>query len=196
MKLLKRIGGWIVALILWLWTILPKSLDWVGRSTLPEDWEQLMAEKLPIWAAWLFATPWWVPAVLATALTLWMMWVSRPRKSVAEFAAPITDNVQYTPWYDGKATFIELHLTIDEFRCKEVISENVYDFAVSMLGNDPTQLEILVVFDKWIVSRNAAITCDNRLENYHTSVQKMTDRYVLCQVRNVGSPAVIRVDCN
>ena len=42
-----------------------------------------MAEKLPAWAAWLFSTPWWVPAILAVALTAWMMWITFPRKSLA-----------------------------------------------------------------------------------------------------------------
>lgn len=79
MEFLKRIGGWLLALVLWIWAVVPKALDWVGRTTLPEDWEQLMAEKLPLWAAWLFSTPWWVPAILATALTAWVMWVSWPR---------------------------------------------------------------------------------------------------------------------
>lgn len=78
-RTLKWTAGWLVALILWLWTTLPRALDLVGRTTLPEDWQQLMTEKLPAWAAWLFSTPWWVPAILATGLTVWLIWwVSRP----------------------------------------------------------------------------------------------------------------------
>ena len=76
---IKNVAGWLLATLLWLWTTLPKILDWVGRTTLPEDWRALMVEKLPIWAAWLFSTPWWVPAILATTITVWMMWVSWPR---------------------------------------------------------------------------------------------------------------------
>src|SRR3546814_5909122 len=68
---------------LWAWAALPRLLDWVGRSTLPEDWEQLMADKLPAWAAWFFSTSPWVPAILAALLTGWMMWISRPRKADA-----------------------------------------------------------------------------------------------------------------
>lgn len=37
-----------------------------------------MDEKLPAILQWLFSTPGWVPALLATALTGWLMWVSRP----------------------------------------------------------------------------------------------------------------------
>ena len=92
MRFLKTIGGWIVAVLLWLWAVLPKALDWVGRSTLPDDWQQLMIEKLPVWSAWLFSTPWWVPALLATILTLWMMWVSWPRAVMSARQSGTTSN--------------------------------------------------------------------------------------------------------
>ena len=75
----RRAGGWLLVIFLWLWATVPKALDWVGRSTLPDDWRQLMAEKLPAVAAWLFSTPWQVPTVMALLLTAWMMWVTRPQ---------------------------------------------------------------------------------------------------------------------
>ena len=77
------IAGWALNVLLLLWVILPKAIDWVGRSTLPDDWEQLMTEKLPKWADWLFSTPWYVPALLATGLTIWLMWVSRSKLNPA-----------------------------------------------------------------------------------------------------------------
>ena len=43
-----------------------------------------MADKLPVWAAWLFTTPWWVPGLLALALTAWMMWITRPTARVLD----------------------------------------------------------------------------------------------------------------
>ena len=201
MENIKKTGGWALAFLLWLWTVVPKAMDWVGRSTLPEDWEQLMADKLPIWAAWLFSTPWWVPALLATLLTACMIWVSWPRQYTAANAIvpqqPDPNDYKIDPWVaDGTPTFVELHLVMDEFRCKEVSSSNVYDATTSLIGDDKTQLEILVVFDRWIVSRNAAITCDNRLDGYRTTIQKITDRYLICRVLKVGSPAVIRIDFN
>ena len=39
MELLKRIGVWTVTALLWLWAVLPRAIDWVGRTTLPDDWE-------------------------------------------------------------------------------------------------------------------------------------------------------------
>ena len=79
-EFIKKIAGWLIAAVLWLWSMLPKIIDWIGKTTLPDDWKQLMSEKLPSWAAWLFSTPWWVPALLALTLTIWMIWISWPRQ--------------------------------------------------------------------------------------------------------------------
>lgn len=83
MELIKRVVGWLGALALWLWWLTPRALDWVGRSTLPDDWRQLMTERLPAALDWLFSTPGWVPGILATVLTLWLMWISWPRQGSA-----------------------------------------------------------------------------------------------------------------
>lgn len=80
---LKTFGGWLLSFVLTVWTATKFLLDWIGRSTLPEDWKLLMTDKMPAWGSWLFSTPWWVPAILATAITVWVMWVSRPRPVVS-----------------------------------------------------------------------------------------------------------------
>lgn len=84
MALIKKVFGWLLASILAIWAVLPKLIDWVGRSTLPEDWEGLMSEKLPAALQWLFSTPWWVPGLLATILTGWLIWASWPRATSAQ----------------------------------------------------------------------------------------------------------------
>lgn len=61
------------------WAILDRLLDLVGKTTLPDDWRQLMDERLPAWFGWLFSTPWWVPATLAVAAFAWMIWITVPR---------------------------------------------------------------------------------------------------------------------
>lgn len=180
-------------------------LDFLGYTTAPEDFEAVQ-EQLPKAIDWLFSTPWWVPSltmVLLTGLVIWVSWPRQPQNTLALPAEarheppPPDDEFRIDPWVArGTPTFVELHLTVDEFRCREVSSSNVFDTAVSFMGDDKTKLEILVVFDRLIVSRDAAITCDNRLDDYRTSIQKITDRYLMCQVLNVGSPAVIRIDCN
>lgn len=42
-----------------------------------------MTERLPAALDWLFSTPGWVPGILATVLTLWLMWISWPRQGSA-----------------------------------------------------------------------------------------------------------------
>jgi hypothetical protein len=81
-QLFNAVFGWLLALALWLWSVIPKAIDWVGRSTLPDDWRQLMTEKLPLALHWLFSTPGWVPGFLAALLTGWLIWVSWPRGDV------------------------------------------------------------------------------------------------------------------
>lgn len=187
-------GGWLLAGA-------RAVLDLIGYSTVPED-VTVAQTRLDQALTWFLGLPWWLPWGFALISTLWLIWVSWPREQTSTINTalpqqPAPNDYKIDPWVaDGTPTFVELHLTVDEFRCKEVSSSNVFDTAVSLLGDDKTKLEILVVFDRWIVSRDAAITCDNRLEDYRTSIQKITDRYLMCQVLNVGSPAVIRIDCN
>ncbi len=53
-----------------------------------------MGEKLPAWSAWLFSTPWWVPALLALAMTCWMIWLSWPRQFARELPEADTKTVK------------------------------------------------------------------------------------------------------
>lgn len=65
---LVKIGYWITDGLLWLWTLAKISMDWTGRTTLLSDAEGAPRE-LARMLDWLFTTPWWVPAILATVLT-------------------------------------------------------------------------------------------------------------------------------
>jgi hypothetical protein len=73
----KRAVAVVGTIASWVYTILDLLFDWVGRSTADDDARQLLSEKLPAWADWLFSTPSWVPAVCAVALTAWLIWLSR-----------------------------------------------------------------------------------------------------------------------
>ena len=185
-------GGWLLAGA-------RAVLDLIGYSTVPED-VTVAQTRFDQALTWFLGLPWWLTWGFALISTLWLIRVSWPRQHTAVDAVvpqqPNPDDEKIDPWVaNGTPTFVELHLVMDEFRCKEVSSSNVYDATTSLIGDDKTRLEILVVFDRWIVSRNAVITCDNRLEGYKTSIQKITDRYLICRVLKVGSPAVIRIDC-
>ena len=73
----KRAAANVGASLAWAYTVVDFALDWIGRSTADDDAKQLMTEKLPAWANWLFSTPCWVPALCALILTGWLIWLSR-----------------------------------------------------------------------------------------------------------------------
>lgn len=75
---LGRAGSSLLALVFWAWSLALGGVDWLGRIMLMHDYDQAL-QRLPKWAEWLFATPWWVPATLASALTLFFLWLSWPR---------------------------------------------------------------------------------------------------------------------
>lgn len=68
------------------WSAFQFVLLVVGASTLPEDYQLLVSDKLPRWLDWLFGTPWYVPGLIFIALTLWLIWITRPTH-VGESAA-------------------------------------------------------------------------------------------------------------
>lgn len=104
----------IGAILFWTWTIVQVILNWIGRSTVVDDFNLLM-ERLPAWAGWLFSTPWWVPTLLATTLTAFLIWLSWPRFGRAptenSLDAPPTEQVfdkhyrNEKVWLDGKSFY-------------------------------------------------------------------------------------------
>lgn len=75
MKLLKTAAAWILTVILALLAVARFTLDWIGRSTAPEDFSSLL-NKIPAVLNWLVATPWylmfclWLLSVFAFAAAL------------------------------------------------------------------------------------------------------------------------------
>lgn len=53
-----------------------------------------MDESLPAVLGWLFTTPSWVPAILATALTAWLIWITRPTNEAKLVKTTINNNIQ------------------------------------------------------------------------------------------------------
>ena len=72
-----RIVGWALSVLFFLWAGFKFVIDWIGRSTAPDDFEQIK-EKLPPIFEWLYQTPWYVPAALATILSIAVIWLNRP----------------------------------------------------------------------------------------------------------------------
>jgi hypothetical protein len=68
-KLAKRTVAVLSIALFWLWAGAKMAMDWIARSTVAESVNQARG-LLGRGAEWLLATPWWVPAILASALTL------------------------------------------------------------------------------------------------------------------------------
>lgn len=72
-----RTAGFVFAIILWVCFVLKLIADWIGRTTVVDDFNQLV-ERMPIIVGWIVATPWWVPGGLAGVLTAFLMWAGWP----------------------------------------------------------------------------------------------------------------------
>lgn len=79
------------AILFWAWFIVRSAMDWIGRSTLGDDWQQLQRETMPEALHWLFQTPWWVPAGCALAITSWLIWITRPKNSEGSLPVGLED---------------------------------------------------------------------------------------------------------
>jgi hypothetical protein len=105
LSLAKRIAAQIGTIFAWVYFLLDLAFDWIGRSTADDDARQLVNEKLPAFAVWLFSTPSWVPALCALTLTGWLIWLGRDMaagakvhsRSSAEPGAPKNEQVRHAP---------------------------------------------------------------------------------------------------
>src|SRR5947207_1636193 len=95
---LARAGALIFTILTAVWAILIWVSNWIGRSTVVDDYNQLV-ERLPAIVAWLLSTPWWVPAMLASILTVFLVWLSWPRSS-----EPATLRLQWPTLFQRKAS--------------------------------------------------------------------------------------------
>jgi len=65
---IKKIGLLVLGAIFWIWSATKAAIDWLGRFAIQEDAERAKT-MIDQGLIWLFGTPWWVPALLATFLT-------------------------------------------------------------------------------------------------------------------------------
>lgn len=77
-KLAKRTAAVLSIALFWLWAGAKMAMDWIARSTVAASFNQPRG-LLGRGGEWLLATPWWVPAILATALTLVVAFPLRSR---------------------------------------------------------------------------------------------------------------------
>jgi len=62
---------WVLQALFWIWAAAKFVMDWIGRAALPDDAEKAQT-LLQQGFVWLFTTPWWVPAILAFCLTVFI----------------------------------------------------------------------------------------------------------------------------
>ncbi len=72
-----RAATFVAAIFLWTWLTTKVVVTLIGATTVVDDYNQFI-ERLPAILNWLFSTPWWVPASLATILTAFLIWLSWP----------------------------------------------------------------------------------------------------------------------
>ncbi len=77
MQLCARIAALLFAILFWVLFALKLIADWIGRTTVVDDFNQLV-ERMPAIVGWLVATPWWVPGGLAAMLTAFLIWAGWP----------------------------------------------------------------------------------------------------------------------
>jgi hypothetical protein len=169
--MLSRMAALIGAVVFWTWAIVRLALDWIGRSTVVDDYNQLV-ERLPNWLEWLFTTPWWVPSGLATILTVILIWAIWPRKTLrtltlqqareAGIIAPPPTNV---------AARVLLRYGHDEIP-EKVMAENIHryfslTFHIDAIGVTPEGQQqtsskqiataLFLVFDSSLTARNLRV---------------------------------------
>jgi hypothetical protein len=78
---LARAATLVATILLWTWATTKTTVTLIGATTVVDDFNQFV-ERLPAILNWLFSTPWWVPAGLATTLTIFLIWLSWPAPRV------------------------------------------------------------------------------------------------------------------
>lgn len=70
-----RVATLFGAILFWTWFAVKLAFDWIGRTTVLDDYNQ-MVDRLPGILHWLYGTPWYVPAILASLLTVALLWAA------------------------------------------------------------------------------------------------------------------------
>jgi hypothetical protein len=164
-------------------------LDLIGYSTVPED-VAVAQTRLDQILTWFLSLPWWVPVGFALVATLWLMWVSWPR----ERTSAINNEYQIDPWVaTGQRTYAKVKIDIDNWRADAIEKENIYALKVSFVGRGHKNIEMVVIFDRWVPNPRLRIACDRKEEGYRTEETALDDRYAICHLFNIKVPCVIEL---
>lgn len=109
----KKALGWFFTFLLFVWGGVKLILDYVGRSTFLDDWDQLVSEIFPDGVAWLLSTPWWAPAAIGAVLSCFLIWINWPTLNPSREVEPRLDRVvRDNSWASGHQ-----HLSIEFAAC-------------------------------------------------------------------------------
>ena len=173
-------------------------LDFLGYTTAPEDFGAAQ-EKLPKVIDWLFSTPWWVPSLTMVLLTGLVIWVCLPREWTSTISAalpqqPAPNDYKIDPWVaNGQRTYAKVKIDIDNWRVDAIEKENIYEVKVSFIGEGHKNIEMVVIFDRWVPNPGLKIDCDRKEEGYRTEKTVLDDRYAICRLFNIKVPCVIEL---
>ena len=105
---MKKIIGWIFNSLLIIWTFFKWILDWIGRGTLIADAPQWVTQLVDEGTKLLPATTPWVPGILATLITLYLIdWLPKfGVKSGAE-QKPTLESAEYIPMGEAATVLYE-----------------------------------------------------------------------------------------
>ncbi len=134
--------GYLGTVALWSYALLRLFMDWVGRSTVVDDWKQL-TESMPNLISWLLSTPSWVPAICAftfTLATIYFMWRIHEPSSQTMLAAP-------TPARSGSSSLIGLRGIFSKREKKREMDTASNDHALILRQDSPLRVEAKRVED-------------------------------------------------
>jgi hypothetical protein len=85
---LARAATIVTTILIWTWLATKLLVTLIGATTVTDDYNQFV-DRLPAILQWLFSTPWWVPALLATALTIFLIWLAWPTQPPPQPIQPV-----------------------------------------------------------------------------------------------------------
>jgi len=183
-------GGWII-------TGVRTVLDLIGYATLPED-AQVASGLVRDTFIYLLTVPWWAVWGFATLATIVLIVVSWPRHHVASnpsLTTPKDAEYKIDPWADaGAKTYVKVLIDKGNWRAEALVRENVYEVKVSFIGEGHKNIELVTIFDRWLLAQGLVIKCDRKLEGYRTEQVTESERYSICRLYNVDLPCVVELD--
>jgi hypothetical protein len=131
----------VVAILFWVWLATKGAVTLIGATTVADDYNQFI-ERLPAISQWLFSTPWWVPAILASLLTGFLVWLSwpatTPSKSDINGVGGISKKLPEPTKKIENKTFVNCEVEIDDNRFLSCKFKNV-----KLIYNGTTKIEFV-----------------------------------------------------